>query len=214
MRLIMSIAVICMTAGGAWAQELIVALDVQPEQSIVHNSVWNKPIVITSMQEAAGRFDSGALETLGQIDFAKQFLLVFAWRGSGRDRLSYTVAESFPEQIFFSLKRGLPRDLRPHMHVYALRSNVRWGIQGEGDPGKEQPAAEPPEPGSRAWMQEVDRRAGVRDAHGCGPEIGSIEWMHSAGRKLGVYDGQGHGPDPGSQEWLESVHRKVFGAEP
>jgi len=213
-RLIMSIAVICITAGGAWAREPIVALDVRPEQSAVQASAWNKPIVITSMQEAAGHFGSGALETLGQVDFEQQFILVFAWRGSGRDRLSYAVAESLPEQIVFSMQRGLTRDLRPHTHVYALRSNVSWSIQAEDDAGVEKPSVEPPEPGSRAWMEEVDRRAPVRDAHGCGPDIGSAAWMQAVALKLGVYDGQGHGPDPGSQEWSDAVHRKVFGAEP
>ena len=147
-----------------------------------------------------------------QVDFEKQFLLVLAWQGSGGDRLNYTVAESFPEQIFFSMKRGLTRDLRPHMQVYALRSNVRWSIQGEGSAGQAMPAAAPQKflkPGSMAWMQEVDRRAG-----GCGPDIGSAAWMHAVALKLGVYAGQGHGPDPGSEEWLYAIHRKAFGREP
>ena len=212
-RFIISIAVICMTAAGAQAQEPIAELDLLPEQSRLQASAWNKPIVITSMQEAGGLFKNAASGALGsQVDFEKQFLLVFAWRGSGGDRLSYTVAESFPEQIFFSMKRGLTRDLRPHMHVYALRSNVRWSIQGEGTTGQATPVAEPQkflEPGSMAWMQEVDRRVG-----GCGPDIGSAEWMQAVALKLGVYDGQGHGPDPGSEEWLYAVHRKAFGSEP
>jgi Membrane-bound lysozyme-inhibitor of c-type lysozyme len=212
-RFIISIAVICMMAAGAWAQEPIAELDLLPEQGRLQASAWNKPIVITSMQEAGGLFKNAASGVLGsQVDFEKQFLLVFAWQGSGGDRLSYTVAESFPEQIFFSMKRGLTRDLRPHVHVYALRSNVRWSIQDEGTTGRATPAAEPQkflEPGSMAWMQEVDRRAG-----GCGPGIGSAAWMQAVALKLGVYDGQGHGPDPGSEEWLYAIHRKAFGSEP
>ena len=45
----------------------------------------------------------------------------------GRNELSHVVAESFPEQIFFSFKAGRTRDLRSHIHIYALRSNVTWG---------------------------------------------------------------------------------------
>ena len=34
-----------------------------------------------------------------QSDFEQQVVLVFAWRGSGRDRSEYAVLESFPEPI-------------------------------------------------------------------------------------------------------------------
>jgi membrane-bound inhibitor of C-type lysozyme len=192
-RFIMCVAVVCLTVCAAQAQEPIAAVTVSPEQRIVKDAVWNRPIAIASRQDAAACFSAEAMNELGsQVDFEKQFLLVFAWQGSGGDRLSYTVAESFPEQIFFSMKRGLTRDLRPHVHVYALRSNVRWSIQDEGTTGRARPAAEPQkflEPGSMAWMQAV-------------------------ALKLGVYDGQGHGPDPGSEEWLCAIHRKTFGSEP
>ncbi len=205
--------VVCLAACAAQAQEPIAAVTVSPEQSIVKDAVWNRPLAISSRQDAAACFSAEAMNALvSQVDFEKQFLLVFAWQGSGGDRLSYTVAESFPEQIFFSMKRGLTRDLRPHMHVYALRSNVRWSIQDEGNTGQATPAAEPQkffEPGSMAWMQAVDRRAG-----GCGPDIGSAAWMQAVALKLGVYDGQGHGPDPGSEEWLYAIHRNAFGSEP
>ena len=36
----------------------------------------------------------------------------------------------FPEQVFFTYTPGRTRDLRPHVHVYALRSNVRWSVKG------------------------------------------------------------------------------------
>ncbi len=61
-----------------------------------------------------------------QVDFEKQIVLVFAWRGSGQDKLDYVVAESFPEQITFTYRPGRTRDLRPHVYAYALRSNVAW----------------------------------------------------------------------------------------
>ncbi len=140
-RLIIAIAVICITAAGAWAQEPIVELALVPEHSRLQASAWNKPVAITSMREAAGHFGRGTLETLEKVDFEKQFLLVFAWQGSGGDTLQYSVAGSFPEQISFFLKRGLTRDLRQHTHVYALRSNVRWSIQAGGHTGQEPPAA-------------------------------------------------------------------------
>ena len=63
------------------------------------------------------------------VDFKKQFVLVFAWQGSGGDTLSYHVLESYPEQIAFMRKPGMTKDLRSHAKVYALRSNVKWRVK-------------------------------------------------------------------------------------
>ena len=120
----------CLAAGSAAAQAPIVAIKVKPEESVYKGSTWNKPIVVKSTEEAAKHFDKEALATLAkEVDFKKQVVLVFAWKGSGGDKLSYDVAESFPEQIFFSLKPGATDDLRAHSHVFALRSNVRWSTR-------------------------------------------------------------------------------------
>lgn len=89
-----------------------------------------KPLIIRSEQNAAKHFSKEALAKLKkQVDFKRQFVLVFAWRGSGQDRLRYDVGESFPEQIFFRYKPGRTRDLRPHVYVFALRSNVKWTVR-------------------------------------------------------------------------------------
>ena len=131
-RWMTGIAAFCMLAGVAHAQKPIVAIQVTPESSVFKGSAWDKPIVIKSSQDAARHFSKDSLKTLETaVDFDKQFVLVFAWRGSGGDKLSYSVAESFPEQVRFSLKRGRTRDLRPHTKVYALRSNVRCSVGGK-----------------------------------------------------------------------------------
>lgn len=131
-RWMTGIATFCMLAGVASALEPIVVVKAVPEESTFKNSAWDKPIVIKSSEDAARHFSEDARKTLAKaVDFKKQFVLVFAWRGSGGDELSYNVAESFPEQIFFSLKRGRTRDLRRHSKVYALRSNVRWRVAGK-----------------------------------------------------------------------------------
>ena len=90
-----------------------------------------KPIEVRSTDDAKPLFTTKALNTLGErVDFDQQIVLVFAWRGSGQDRLKYDVAESFPEQVTFRLIPGRTRDLRPHVHVFALRSNVQWSVAG------------------------------------------------------------------------------------
>ena len=131
-RWIAGVAVACMMTGMLSAQEPIVAIKVAPEMSVFKNSNFNKPIVVKSKEEAAKHFGKKAVASLVKaVDFKKQFVLVFAWRGSGGDQLNYTVAESFPEQISFSRQFGRTRDLRSHAKVFALRSNVKWSVKGK-----------------------------------------------------------------------------------
>ena len=110
----------------------IVSIKAKPNASVHKNEAWSKPIVIKTAEDATKYFDADALEALKkEADFQKQFLLVFAWKGSGGDKLNYAIAESFPEQIFFSLVPGKTDDLCGHVHVFALRSNVSWSTKKE-----------------------------------------------------------------------------------
>lgn len=89
-----------------------------------------KPHILRGEKDAAEFFEEGELAKLKQqVDFSKQFVLLFAWRGSGQDSLDCAVAESYPEQIFFTYKPGRTRDLRQHVRIYALRSNVTWSVK-------------------------------------------------------------------------------------
>jgi hypothetical protein len=104
---------------------------VNPEASVFKAASASKPIVIKSEDDAAKHFAENAVADLKkQVDFKNQIVLVFAWRGSGQDKLNHIIAESFPEQITFTRVPGRTRDLRPHVHVYALRSNVKWMVRG------------------------------------------------------------------------------------
>ena len=112
-----------------------------PKRNVFDRSGWKKPLVLRSQEEAANHLDAEELAKLRkQVDFAKQFVLLFAWRGSGQDRLDAAVAESYPEQIFFSYAPGSTRDLQEHVRVFALRSNVKWSVKS----GQEALAQPPP----------------------------------------------------------------------
>jgi hypothetical protein len=129
-RSLCSLLALCFSAGLCFGQEPLVEIKVTPAKSVFQNSAWNKPLVITSQAEAAKHFGEEALETIARkVDFKKQIVLVFAWQGSGGDRLGYQILESYPEQIPFSLRPGVTDDLRSHSHVFALRSNVRWSVK-------------------------------------------------------------------------------------
>jgi len=104
----------------------IIELNVKPLPGAYQNS-RKTPTKITSAKEAAEAFDEATLKKISKsVDFKKQIILLFAWRGSGQDKLSYIVAESLPEQITFTLTYGRTRDLRSHVRVFALRSDVKW----------------------------------------------------------------------------------------
>ena len=98
-----------------------------PGKRVFQEATRDKPIVITTQKDAAKYFEPNQLgKLLKQVDLSKQVVFIFAWRGSGQDQISYTVQESFPEQVVFKYKPGRTRDLRPHVRVYALRNNVKW----------------------------------------------------------------------------------------
>jgi hypothetical protein len=126
--LIASLVLPFLSALIASAQPAITAIeDAKPKPSVFKDASLRKPLVIRSAEEAAGHFGDDALAALKkQVDFEKQIVLIFAWRGSGQDRLTYAVLESYPEQVPFKYRPGRTRDLRPHVYVYALRTNVRW----------------------------------------------------------------------------------------
>jgi hypothetical protein len=115
----------------AHAQPPITTLqDATPKPGVFDAASRNKPLVIRSEKDAAQHLAGEDLARLNkQVDFEKQFVLVFAWKGSGQDRLDVAVAESYPEQIMFKYTLGRTRDLRPHIYVYALRSNVTWNVR-------------------------------------------------------------------------------------
>ncbi|KPK50543.1 MAG: hypothetical protein AMK72_01970 [Planctomycetes bacterium SM23_25] len=116
---------------------------VKPKPSVFRAAGRSQPLVIRSEKEAAEHFAHADVAALKKVvDFNRQIVLVFAWRGSGQDRLTYGVAESYPEQIFFTFRPGRTRDLRPHVRMYALRSNVTWrGPKGRRGPAGGRPPA-------------------------------------------------------------------------
>jgi hypothetical protein len=88
---------------------------------------FEKSLNLRSAEDAAKHFSEDKLAKLIKRVGFEQW--VFAWRGSGQDPLEHGVAESYPEQISFTLRPGRTRDLRPHVKVFALRANVKWSVK-------------------------------------------------------------------------------------
>lgn len=91
-----------------------------------------RPLVLRRRRDATRFLPAESLAKLAEmVDFRQQYLVIFAWQGSSRDKLEYSVLESFPEQIVFVRQRGRTRDLKRHTRVFALRSNVNWRVQSD-----------------------------------------------------------------------------------
>jgi hypothetical protein len=100
---------------------------ITPKAEVFEAVKGKEPLVLKTADEAAKHFGDEALAALKKkVDFDKQLVFVFAWKGSGQDKLEYRILESSPEQVVFELRPGRTKDLRPHTQVYALRSNVKW----------------------------------------------------------------------------------------
>ena len=104
--------------------------NLRAEEAVFKDASRTKPVVLKSLKNGAKYFDEEELAAISKtVDFEKQIVLLFAWKGSGQDRLQYVIKESLPEQVMFSYKPGRTRDLRPHVKVYILRSNVKWAVE-------------------------------------------------------------------------------------
>ena len=88
------------------------------------------PMVISTQEDVEKVFaKEGVAALMKQVNLEEQVVVLFAWRGSGHDRMEAQIAESFPEQVTFLYSPGLTRDLRSHVQVYALRKNVKWSVK-------------------------------------------------------------------------------------
>ena len=109
----------------------VTRIDVPAVQSRAFEaSSVGRPALIRSVQEAAAYFSAQDLARLShEVDFSQQVLLLFAWRGSGQDRLEYQLQPSPAGEIVFFFSPGRTRDLREHHKVFVLRADVAWSVR-------------------------------------------------------------------------------------
>ncbi len=103
------------------------AVPSQLGDKVFEDASLEQPRVLRSLDDARPYYDKEGLARLEQlVDFVRQHILLFAWSGSGQDKLTYEVLESAPEQIAFKYEPGRTRDLRRHVYAFALRNDVTW----------------------------------------------------------------------------------------
>ncbi len=82
-----------------------------------------EPAVIKSADELAKcPVCGGAADDIKKhVDFAKEKLLVFAWSGSGQDKVAVTGAtKDGKTELTVTHTPGLTRDLRPHVKLFVV----------------------------------------------------------------------------------------------
>jgi hypothetical protein len=95
--------------------------------------VATKPTRITNAEELAKAFpdtDKVWLKRIAkQVDFEKEELLFFAWKGSATDILSFKIDQTRQGPVaVFSYKQGFGDDVpRPQFRLYAIAKN--WRIE-------------------------------------------------------------------------------------
>jgi len=91
----------------------------------------DKPTKVTSAADLAKLVpDEDAQKAITKnVDFKKEYLVVFAWSGSGGDKVSFETKKGKEgEEAVFTYKRGLTRDLRGHFKVFALPNKTTYNM--------------------------------------------------------------------------------------
>jgi len=101
---------------------IIEITSVRTNETVFDKSSAMKPLQIQNKEELKEYLAPGQISNFDLVNFDRQQILIFAWRGSGQDKLSYTVESS--KDVKFSLQRGRTRDLRSHVKIYAVRLDV------------------------------------------------------------------------------------------
>ncbi len=89
---------------------------------------WDRPHPISDADDLKKFVPDAATrkKVMDAIDFKTHVLLVFAWQGSGGDRLAAAVTEDVPQEVRFALKAGATDDTRQHVQLFAVKKEARW----------------------------------------------------------------------------------------
>jgi hypothetical protein len=64
-----------------------------------------------------------------EVDFTKEKLVYFAWSGSGQDKIAGALDPTAAQiTVVFKYTPGLTRDLRPHVHLFAIPAKAVFRV--------------------------------------------------------------------------------------
>jgi hypothetical protein len=90
---------------------------------------WEKPTKVTTEKElakvVADKDERAAV--LKKVNLKKEYLLVFAWGGSGGDRVGLEVSKD-GKTVTFKKTPGLTLDLVMHVKLYAVPAGAKYKV--------------------------------------------------------------------------------------
>jgi hypothetical protein len=103
-------------------------IDVKGVKVDFEKGLVSKPKVIVSADDLAKAIpEADAIKK--QVDFTKEKLLLFAWGGSGGDKLTAKLSDDGKTAVF-TFKAGLTRDFRRHVLLFVLPKNAEFKLEG------------------------------------------------------------------------------------
>lgn len=86
-------------------------------------------IPMESFEDAAKYLNRASIESLdGKIDFQKDKLLLFAWKGSESDNFYVSPLISRPPEAKFTYNPGQDEKLKTHVKIFALQKDAKWSV--------------------------------------------------------------------------------------
>lgn len=84
------------------------------------------PLAITSLEQALKHLTRESMEKIAnEVDFETQQVVVFAWQGSGEDRLMGRMPQAEGAEATFTYVAGRTRDLKPHCSIFAMPKGTK-----------------------------------------------------------------------------------------
>ena len=92
-----------------------------------------EPATIKTAEELKKNAVAGAAaeEIAKQVDFEKQSLLVFAWAGSGQDKITASIGADSDKKsiVYVEYLPGKTRDLRQHVRLFAVPKDLKVVVE-------------------------------------------------------------------------------------
>lgn len=110
--------------------KVISELTAKPKATAFKDASREKPLTLKSKKDIEQYFAGPEVVKLRKsVNFDKQNVLVFAWGGSGQDKLSFDVTKTSPEKVVFQFEPGRTRDYVRHVLVVVIRADVKWSMK-------------------------------------------------------------------------------------
>jgi hypothetical protein len=107
----------------------VVAIPLEATDKVsVKSGDWDKPHPIAADDDLK-KFITDAptrKKILESVDFNTHVLLLFAWQGSGGDRVAAKIVEEAPKEVRFTMKAGATDDIRQNVQLFAVAKETRW----------------------------------------------------------------------------------------